>query len=303
MTVAQTVDNIDDPAALTFSEVRRLGLEVNIAELDAFGYTTIEADRVAPPAFHARARQALLTVHQRRSGQHIDDSVSARLAPPGGAVYHELLLEDPTFEEMLLNPVVVALARYLTGRSTILSNMFGILKDDQFPTTMGLHTDTDGVPPPFPQYAQVCNVTWALSSYTEADGALAIVPGSHRYCRPPRAEEVDAYRPDSPIKPIPVEVEAGSLIVWHGNTWHGAYMRTNPGVRLTAAMYFCRPYYRTQTDIASHVTDEMLERNPQEFATLVGRKVAWPLERDGRNRFGLPGPPQLPRGCGDSVWS
>ena len=35
-------------------------------------------------------------------------------------------------------------------------------------------------------------------------------------------------------------------MVWHGNTWHGSFPRTTPGVRVNLATYFCRQYMAPQ---------------------------------------------------------
>ena len=38
---------------------------------------------------------------------------------------------------------------------------------------------------------------------------------------------------------VPVEAAAGSLIVWHGNTWHGAYPKETDGLRMNVTTYMC----------------------------------------------------------------
>jgi ectoine hydroxylase-related dioxygenase (phytanoyl-CoA dioxygenase family) len=53
-----------------------------------------------------------------------------------------------------------------------------------------------------------------------------IAPSSHRYARRPRSGEgADAA--------FPIEAPMGSLVVWNGNLWHGAFPRTEPGEVLT----------------------------------------------------------------------
>lgn len=264
-------------------EVRRLDLSDNVSELDTYGFTVVEPDRVAPPEFQRHALEAVLRQHERHTGQWIDDIDTAEL-PLGAAAYNGLLFEDSVFEQMLLNPVVLALARYLNGRSVVLSNFTTVLKSPQIEAPMPLHTDSDGVPPPLPDYAQVCNVTWIHSEYSLADGSVAIVPGSHRYGRQPNSYEEDGYRDDSPVKPIAIDAPAGSLICWHGNTWHGSFPRRNPGLRVNTIMYFCRSYYRQMVDFPSRVPADSIERNPPEFAQVLGFGHPWPLLEDGRPR-------------------
>lgn len=265
-----------DELALTFASVRRLGLEQNIAELDAFGYTVVEPDKVAPPEFHKRMLEAILEVHERNTGERITDLDGGELAGTG-AGHFGMVLEDPVFEEALLNPVTTTLAHYLVGRSAILSDMVTQLKSRHRRPTHDLHTDAVGMPPPLPQYAQVANVTWISTDYTRANGAVAIVPGSHRFGRHPYPHEENFLAEDAPFKPIAVEAPAGSIICWHGNTWHGAWPRDNRGIRVNTIMYFCRSYVRPMQDLARRVSDEALQRNPPEFADLLGREHPYPL--------------------------
>ena len=65
-------------------------------------------------------------------------------------------------------------------------------------------------------------------------------------------------------------MKAGSVVVTAGCTWHGAYERKVPGLRVNAAVVYCRSYIRTQEFIREGVTQDMLDRNPPEFADLLG---------------------------------
>jgi ectoine hydroxylase-related dioxygenase (phytanoyl-CoA dioxygenase family) len=110
-----------------------------------------------------------------------------------------------------------------------------------------LHSDTaNGVPAPFSAYSHVANCNYALTDYTEAGGALAMVPGSHRLHRQPTRWEVNLAGNERNPHAIPIEVPAGSAVIWHGNTWHGSFPRRIPGVRVNLATYFCRQYMAPQ---------------------------------------------------------
>jgi ectoine hydroxylase-related dioxygenase (phytanoyl-CoA dioxygenase family) len=100
------------------------------------------------------------------------------------------------------------------------------------------------------------------------------VPGSHRYGRHPLpGEGADAL--------VPVRAEAGSLLVWHGNTWHGAAARRASGLRINLIVAMMRPYLRPQEVYREHVTAEILARNPPRFATLVGQHLNYGWQHDG----------------------
>ncbi len=83
------------------------------------------------------------------------------------------------------------------------------------------------VPAPYPAYAQVANATWLLTGYDRDAGALSFWPGSHKFCRPATSRETTGVE-----RFVPVTAPAGSLVVWHGNTWNGAFPRRTPGLRV-----------------------------------------------------------------------
>jgi hypothetical protein len=59
----------------------------------------------------------------------------------------------------------------------------------------------------------VCNTRWALTDFSEANGATRIIPGSH----------TRDHSPDygKPYDSIPAEMPRGSVLIWHGSLWHG----------------------------------------------------------------------------------
>src|SRR4051812_22802897 len=60
----------EDGAALQriFADVKRLGLEQNIAELDAWGYTTVSPEKLAPRGFCDKVLNKVFEVSEARSG-------------------------------------------------------------------------------------------------------------------------------------------------------------------------------------------------------------------------------------------
>ena len=72
-----------------------------------------------------------------------------------------------------------------------------------------------------------------------------------------------------------MECPAGSLLCWHGNTWHGAFNRTAPGLRVSIPVYLSRPYIRTQEGLVGEIREEMLERNSPRFAILAQQGIAY----------------------------
>jgi ectoine hydroxylase-related dioxygenase (phytanoyl-CoA dioxygenase family) len=279
------LDNWESTADLNpiYADIRANDLEQCVAELDAFGFTVIPPEKVAPAAFHARLRQAILDVHERRTGHRVEAAELGAASLEGNrplATHWSLLGEDPVFEEAVMNPIVYTMARYLCGKSVLLSDAIALIKRrDPTPTHM-LHIDQAGTPPPLPPYQQVINITWALTDYTQANGALAMVPGSHRFGRMPLPYEENFLGNDAPVRAIPVECEAGSLIIWGGTTWHGSFPRSADGLRVTLIMAFCRAYMKQVRDFRSETPRDVLDRNSAAFAQLLGMNELYPIGAD-----------------------
>ena len=59
--------------AKLYQELTQLGLLENIAELDVLVFTVIPPEKVGPPDFHARVKDALIKVVEKRFGPLSDD--------------------------------------------------------------------------------------------------------------------------------------------------------------------------------------------------------------------------------------
>ncbi|MEM7365135.1 MAG: phytanoyl-CoA dioxygenase family protein [Pseudomonadota bacterium] len=246
------------PRTEVFAEIDRLGLSANVLELESEGYTVVpsvlDADTIA------RAQDAILNQLERKTGSRPDLKTYDGPALP---LAHFLLFEDEVFEQILMNEVMLALMAYLLGQSMTISSMTSHVKASANPH-LPLHSDTPGMTP-FRSESIVANCNFALDDYTKENGCLAIIPSTHRLGRNPTGDENNPHT--NPFV-VPVEVPIGSAIIYHGNTWHGAFKREAPGVRLNLAVFMARNFITRQERIKENVTTEMIERNGERFARL-----------------------------------
>ncbi len=275
------------PLQKVWGEIEEHGLERYVAEMDANGYTVIPPEIASPNGLCERLLEAVLDVAETRNKVRPDletgsthKNFKGRFQgmlgsdgdSPIGDLMQSLLFEGEVFEEALMNPVLLTMASYLCGYSVVLSSMGCFMKGPNV-SSFSLHSDTP-LPSPLPPHALVCNLTYVLTDFNKANGSTAFVPGSHKWCRSPERDEAKVGEGGNP-KAIAVDAAPGSLLCWHGNTWHGAFNRTAPGLRVSIPVYMSRPYIRTQEGLIGEIPDEMLARNPARFAILTQQGVAY----------------------------
>lgn len=286
-------------SAVVDPDVGDLGLEANFAELEMFGLTVVPPERASTPDLVDRLLERLTEVAAERNHGITPDfdtgATHADLVSPTGQFLSYLLAEGRVFEEALMNPVVLAFARYLLGDDAILLSETSMIKGPgKLP--LSLHADQ---PINLTPAALYCNATYALTDYTRDNGCLCFVPGSHRLMRQPtpaenfsfgdvpageamaRVSQGDGVELIEPPNVVAVEAPKGSLVVWHGNTWHGAFPRTAPGLRASLIVAFCHPHLRPQEAYRETLPQEILDRNDERFAQLMGRHIHYGWMSEG----------------------
>ncbi len=271
---------------MLYRELQQLGLETNIAELEAFGFTVVPPEKVAPPEFHEEVKEALLRVVSDRFGS-IEDS---------GDFWNEsnenirfILWDDPIFEKVVLLPAVLGLAEYLIGTNCTLSLCDGWMNGPGELHT-AVHCDwTDQTRRTFPGEANHVNTNYLLSDYSKENGCLGFVPGSHRWRRGPSPEESKVWA----RKLHPIEAPAGSALVFGDHVWHGSFPRKIPGHRMMILNEYSRPRLQMQEPFRDTVTQEILDRNPIRFSGLMDIYGMFPFGKNDRplerSELGPPG--------------
>ena len=261
------------------NEIAELGLQRYIDDLDALGYTVIPPEIANPNGLAERMLEACLDIAERRSGDRPDVERGGQTSEsPVGDTMLALLLEDPVFEESLMNPALLAVATYLCGYDVVLSSLTSHMKGSNH-THFRLHTDTR-LPSPLPTQALLCKCIYALTDFDRENGSTAFVPGSHKWCRNPAADETGIGEVGNGAA-VPVEAAAGSMIMFHGNTWHSAHDRRQPGLRVSVHLLMVRSFLRATEDFIGRIPQETLDRNAPRFGILTQQGVVPPyIDKD-----------------------
>ncbi|WP_436792563.1 phytanoyl-CoA dioxygenase family protein [Actinospongicola halichondriae] len=150
---------------------------------------------------------------------------------------YNLLVHGKVFEQIPAAACVLPVIERVLDPQCLLSTLSSIdIRGGE--SAQPIHSDDQVIGLPRTGHAVVCNSMWAITDFTEANGATRIIPGSHR-------------NPDYPVygehyDSIPAEMPAGSILIWHGSLWHGGGANTTDERRVGIADNYCGGMIRQQ---------------------------------------------------------
>jgi len=271
-----------------YPQLCAMGLQQHLLDLHAKGYAVIPPELFMPADYQEKLKAALLKVSERRSGGIRPDeetgSSHGGMNAPLGQFMRFITFEDPIFEPILTNPVVLGLVSYVLGPDAILSLNDGMVKGPGKNST-SLHNDNGRKTEPHyganNGFGDGLTMNLTLSDYGAEKGGLGFVPGSHLWAREPTQGEYRHMQRKGQL--VPVNAKAGSLVVWGSNTWHVSFPRTDPGLRLTTLMFWVTSKLQTQSDFRAAVKYEhpdVLERNPKAFQRIMDVHGVFPFREE-----------------------
>lgn len=117
---------------------------------------------------------------------------------------------------------------------------------------------------PFPPDVDLEVATiWALTDFTEANGATRIVPGSHRTTGMPFAE----------VDTEPAEMPRGSVVLYNGGTVHGGGTNTTNETRTGLNVDYACAFLRQEENQYLSVPLERVKRLPERVQRLMGYQL------------------------------
>jgi ectoine hydroxylase-related dioxygenase (phytanoyl-CoA dioxygenase family) len=207
------------------------------------------------------------------------DAVAAEVAPfvdatPFGADefagHHTrrtgaLIARSPTFRELAAHPLVLATLDRVLGDHATSYQLHLTQVIDIGPGEPGqlVHRDQWAFDFfPFPSgYEVECHTMWAMSDFTEANGATRVIPGSHRYA--------DKLRP-AYDETVPAVMPKGSVFVYVGSVYHGGGANQTDAHRLGVNVGYTLSWLRQEENQYLACPPDVARTLPVELARLVG---------------------------------
>ncbi|HUS61228.1 MAG TPA: phytanoyl-CoA dioxygenase family protein [Acidimicrobiales bacterium] len=171
-----------------------------------------------------------------------------------------LIARSPAAREMVANPLVLGAAGVVLGHATSFQlHLTQTIAIGPGEPAQPVHRDQWAFDFfPFPRgYEVQCNTIWALTDFTDENGATRVVPGSNHLDDRLRFEQGDT---------VPAEMARGSILFYTGSVYHGGGANrsdmTRVGVNITYNLSWLRQeenqYLATPLDEAKELPDDLL---------------------------------------------
>jgi ectoine hydroxylase-related dioxygenase (phytanoyl-CoA dioxygenase family) len=224
----------------------------HLTDIEEKGFTLIE--NAIEPALVESLNDALMEIEQRTGIKPGDNAFEGHHT----IRIYNLLAHQAVFQQVPVHPNLLPIVEGVLDPGCLVSSISSI-SIDPGESAQPLHTDDTLYNLPRPHAAIVCNSMWALTDFTEENGATRIVPGSHRF------EDKPEYGKE--YETVAAEMPKGSLLIWNGSLWHGGGANLSKERRVGLAMNYCAGFLRQQenqqlgipAEIARTFSDRLLQ--------------------------------------------
>lgn len=229
----------------------------HVARIRRDGYTIVE-NAIEPQLIDA------LNAHLLRLERELDAKPAMNGFEGHKTVrIYNLLAYGGPFVDVPVHENVLPVVEEILDPGCLISSLSSIAIDPG-EVAQPIHADDMVIPLAKPHIPIVCNSMWALSDFTEANGATRLVPGSHVKDHPVYG---GAY------ETIPAEMKKGSVLIWDGALWHGGGANRTDRRRTGIAMNYCAGFIRQQENQQLGLKPELVKTFSPRLQELVGYGV------------------------------
>jgi ectoine hydroxylase-related dioxygenase (phytanoyl-CoA dioxygenase family) len=233
-------------------------IDEHVARIAADGYTILEG--ALEPGLVDALNDDLVRLERtfavEPAGNSFEGAQTIRI--------YNLLALGALYEQVPMHPAVLPVVDGVLDPGCLVSSLssISILPGEQ---AQPIHADDQLIPLPKPHVPTVCNTMWALTDFTEANGATRLIPGSHLLDHSP------TYGGE--YESIPAEMAKGSVLVWVGSLWHGGGANTTDERRVGIAMNYCAGWIRQQENQQLGIPREIAAKFSPRLRELCGYGV------------------------------
>jgi hypothetical protein len=204
--------------------------EAGKQQLDSEGYLVLP---------HLMRGEFLESLRQRIEELFAEEGVRAGSEfkqEPNARRLANLVNKGEIFGRAIATPAVLECMEHVLGPQFKLSSLNVRAADPFADCGQPLHADSGAVADERGYW--VCNSVWMLDDFTPENGAIRMVPGSHKWRRLPQDALADpvAQHPDEVLLTGP----AGTVVVMNAHMWHGATANRTNGQRRAMHAFYTR---------------------------------------------------------------
>ena len=175
-----------------------------------------------------------------------------------------LVARSPKSREVLMNPIVLDAAAYTLNHATTFQlHVTEVISIGPGSKAQIIHRDQWAFDKfPFPLGFEVTFATmWALTDFTEENGATRVIPGSHKMDDKMQFKEEDSEA---------AEMEAGSVLLYTGAAYHGCGSNTSQMTRTGLIFHYTLGWLRQEENQYLSVPANMLQTFPEDLLRMMG---------------------------------
>ena len=175
--------------------------------------------------------------------------------------YFDLLNQGEVWRRVAAHPNVLPVIRGVLGDDMLLSTM-GTAVIGAGERAQPIHRDDELYEMAMPHRNLVCNTMWALTDFTEENGATRVVPDTHRLGEP--ADPRQAY------PSLPAVMPKGSICFVLGTCYHGGGANRSDDRRWALTINYCAGAMRQQENLMLAVSRERAATFQPELRRILG---------------------------------
>ncbi len=218
----------------------------------------VVVDRLVAPEVMDRAREELAPWLER-TATGVDEFSGRRTRRTGG-----LVARSQTCRDLVMNPLVLdTVGQALQPATKFQLHLTQIIAIGAGEPAQMIHRDQWAYDFfPFPKgYEVQCNTIWAMTDFTEQNGATRVIPGSNQFEDKRQFGEEDT---------VPAEMAKGSVLFYTGSLYHGGGGNRSDATRFGVNITYNASWLRQEENQYLSVPLDIARTLPVDLLKLIG---------------------------------
>lgn len=181
-----------------------------------------------------------------------------------------LVNKGEVFQRVVAEPRLLSFIELVLGDEFKLSSLNARSANPHNEISQPLHADMGAIADEHGYW--VCNSVWMLDDFTEDNGPIRVVPGSHRWKQLPQ-NGMEAPTDSHPGEEI-ITGLAGTVVIMNAHAWHGGTANRTESPRTALHAFYARrdkPQQQYQRELLSKSVQDSLNADLRKILALDDR--------------------------------